>query len=72
MRAAGERSNGRRRRQPETTVMHDAFLRALLRWAERGDHTGTVAIPTGRVNAAELARVVINLKCAGRIQARAS
>lgn len=53
--------------------MRDAFLRALMRWAERGGgRDGAIVIPTGRVDAAELVRVVIALKCAGNIRRRAS
>jgi hypothetical protein len=60
-----------RRRQstkPEITAMSAAFLHALMRWAAHGDRSGNITIPTGIVDAAELARVVIALKCAGRIR----
>jgi hypothetical protein len=46
--------------------MRAAFLRALLRWAERETHSGPIILPTGMVvDPDELLRVVVALKCAG-------
>lgn len=53
------------------TAMRAAFLRALLRWAARANRSGPIALPAGYVVApAELLRVVVALKCAGREQQR--
>jgi hypothetical protein len=46
------------------TIMQRAFLRALLKGAARGDRKKSIALPTGRVDPAELVRVVTALKCA--------
>jgi hypothetical protein len=47
--------------------MRAAFLRALLRWAERQNRAGPIVLPTGMVvDPNELLRVVVALKCAGR------
>ena len=44
------------------TIMQFAFLRALRRWAaHHSNNSTTMTIPTGRVGAAELARVVCAL-----------
>ena len=59
----------RRRRQalPDTAMAH-AFLDALTRWAARDPNPSTrIAIPTGRVDGDELARLVCAL---GRIDRR--
>lgn len=48
------------------TAMAHAFLIALLRWAERANRRGKVAIPSGLVKASELVKVVVALKCQQR------
>ena len=50
------------RRRPENSAMGAAFLAGLMRWSERGNHTGPMTVPTDNVDAAELARVVVALK----------
>jgi hypothetical protein len=51
----------------QETAMRAAFLRALLRWAERANRSGPIVLPTGMVvDPDELLRVVVGLKCAGR------
>jgi hypothetical protein len=53
--------------------MRAAFLRALLVWAERANRSGPIALPSGIVvDPAELLRVVVGLKCAGRKRQRAA
>lgn len=44
-----------------STTMAMAFLAAVIRWADRQAGIGRVAIPTGRVDADELRRVVCAL-----------
>ena len=49
------------------TAMRDAFLRALLRWAAKGrPGAATKIIPTGVVNADELARVMCAIAAINR------
>jgi hypothetical protein len=56
--------------KPET-AMASAFLTALLRWAERANRSGPIALPAGYiVDPAELLQVVTALKCAGRERQR--
>jgi hypothetical protein len=55
-----------RSERPEMTAMAAAFLAALMRLVEHD--SGTIAIPTGRVDLRELARVIAALKCAGNIR----
>jgi hypothetical protein len=47
------------------TLLADAFLRALIKWAARSEHGGTIVIPSGRVDSQELRRVVKAIVCAG-------
>jgi hypothetical protein len=49
---------------PSLTVIQWAFLRALLEWARRETHGAQlIAIPSGRVDPAELHQVLIALLC---------
>jgi hypothetical protein len=53
------------------TAMRAAFLRALLRWAERANRCSPIALPVGYVvDADELRRVICALGCAGRERQR--
>jgi hypothetical protein len=56
-----------RRPKAPSTLMQDKFLAALMRWLARGGSRGNmVALPTGKVTAPDLARVICALKCVGR------
>jgi hypothetical protein len=48
----------------DETIMQHAFLLALLKWAARMNRGKPIVLPTGRVDPAELVRVVTALKCA--------
>jgi hypothetical protein len=53
------------------TAMRAAFLRAMLRWAQRANRSGPIVLPAGyTVDPAELLKVVTALKCAGRERER--
>ena len=52
-------SSGHRPPMPETALAA-AFLTALVNWARREAH-GSVALPNGRVDREELARVIVAL-----------
>jgi hypothetical protein len=48
---------------PSLTTMQHAFLRALLKWAERQAGASRIALPVARADPAELLHVIVVLKC---------
>jgi hypothetical protein len=53
-----------RRQQSAETALSHAFLKALVKWAERHTDNDRIAIPTGAVTAAELVPVLRALRLA--------
>jgi hypothetical protein len=43
------------------TIMAAAFMQALRRWAQRNHAAGMIAVPSGRVEIAELVKVIVAL-----------
>jgi hypothetical protein len=46
----------------KSTTMSDAFLKALMQWAQRPHDDEQVTIPSGHVSSSELVQVVNALK----------